>query len=81
MTRAEVLAFTRRHVLAVQSSVSATGRPQAAVVGFVVTDAPEIFFDTDAASRKVVDFDQVPPEVVEFDQAQPAGSPDLEPPG
>jgi general stress protein 26 len=43
----------REHVLAVQSSVSHTGRPQAAVIGFVVTDAFEIFFDTDAGSRKV----------------------------
>ena len=42
----------REHVLAVQSSVSSAGGPQAAVVGFIVSDALEIFFDTDSASRK-----------------------------
>jgi pyridoxine/pyridoxamine 5'-phosphate oxidase len=36
----------------VQASVSPTGAPQAAVVGFAVTDALEIIFDTVATSRK-----------------------------
>jgi general stress protein 26 len=53
LNTAELLSFMREHVLAVQSSVSSTGVPQAAVVGFVVTDALEVFFDTDAQSRKV----------------------------
>jgi general stress protein 26 len=60
MTTAELLRFMREHVLAVQSSVSATGAPQAAVVGFVVTDDFEIFFDTDAGSRKVANLRRNP---------------------
>jgi general stress protein 26 len=43
----------REHPLAVQASVSATGSAQAAVVGIVVTDDFEVFFDTAATSRKV----------------------------
>ncbi len=49
---AEVLAFIRSHSLGVQASVSAEGRPQAAAVGFVVTDAFDLFFDTTEATRK-----------------------------
>jgi len=53
MTRAELLRFMRGHTLAVQSSVSPSGAPQAAVVGFVVTDDFEVFFDTIDTTRKV----------------------------
>jgi hypothetical protein len=53
VTRAAVLEFMRCHSLAVQASVSAAGAPQAAVVGFVVTDDFEIFFDTVDTTRKV----------------------------
>jgi hypothetical protein len=52
MDAKELLAFLRRHRLAVQASVSATGSPQAAVVGFAVTDQFEIVFDTLDSSRK-----------------------------
>jgi len=51
-TRAQVLEFLRGHSLAVQASVSPEQRPQAAVVGFVITDAFELFFDTTGATRK-----------------------------
>lgn len=54
MTREDVLTFMRTHSLGVQASVSATHCPQAAVVGFVVTDAFEIVFDTLITSRKAV---------------------------
>jgi general stress protein 26 len=53
MTRLELLDFMRGHSLAVQSSVSPSGAPQAAVVGFVVTEDLEIVFDTLEATRKV----------------------------
>jgi PPOX class probable F420-dependent enzyme len=53
MTRAELLAFLRRHRLCVVASVSEAGAPQAAVVGFGVSDDLEIVFDTLDASRKV----------------------------
>jgi hypothetical protein len=47
-----LLAFLRRHRLAVQASVSGAMAPQAAVVGYAVTDRFEIVFDTLASSRK-----------------------------
>jgi general stress protein 26 len=52
MTREELLLFLRSHRLGVQSSVSATGAPQAAVVGIAVTDQLEIVFDTLGHTRK-----------------------------
>lgn len=52
MTRDDLVAFLRQHRLAVQASTSVAGAPQAAVVGFAVTDALEIVFDTVDASRK-----------------------------
>lgn len=52
MTRADLIAFIREHKMAVQASVSSSDAPQAAVVGIVVTDELEIFFDTLATSRK-----------------------------
>jgi pyridoxine/pyridoxamine 5'-phosphate oxidase len=52
ITRAELLAFMRAEPYAVQASVSTSGAPQAAVVGIVVTDQFEIFFDTLSTSRK-----------------------------
>jgi len=60
MTRAELLGFLRRHELAVEASVGPAGVPQAAVVGYVVTDALEIFFDTLASSRKAVNLEADP---------------------
>jgi hypothetical protein len=53
MTRAELLTFVRGHSLAVQTSVSASNAPQAAVVGIVVSENFEVFFDTLDTSRKV----------------------------
>jgi general stress protein 26 len=52
MTRAQLLEFLRAHRYAVQASVSPAGRPQAAVVGVIVSDRFEIFFDTLAETRK-----------------------------
>ena len=43
----------RSHSLAVQASVALTGTPQAAVVGFAVTDDFEIIFDSLDVTRKV----------------------------
>ncbi len=52
MSRAEILAFMQRQKLAVQASVTAAGRPQAAVVGVVTSDALQVFFDTLEDTRK-----------------------------
>lgn len=52
MTREALLEFMRSEKYAVQTSVSASGRPQAAVVGIVVSERFEIVFDTLSSSRK-----------------------------
>jgi general stress protein 26 len=54
MTRDELLVFMRSERYAVQASVSALGRPQAAVVGIAVSDAFELVFDTLDSTRKAV---------------------------
>ena len=53
MTREELLLFLGKHRICVQSSVSAGGAPQAAVVGFAVSDRLEIVFDTLVSTRKL----------------------------
>ena len=53
MDRAGLLVFLRRHRLCVQASVSPSGAPQAAVVGYGVSDALELVFDTLDTTRKV----------------------------
>jgi hypothetical protein len=52
VTPRDLLAFLRRHRLAVQASVSAAEAAQAAVVGIAVTDRFEIVFDTLDSTRK-----------------------------
>lgn len=51
-TQATVLEFMRSQSIGVETSVSSSGFPQAAVVGFVVTERFEIFFDTVDSTRK-----------------------------
>ena len=53
MTATELLHFIRGHSLAVQASVSPALAPQAAVVGFAITDRFELIFDTLDTTRKV----------------------------
>src|SRR5262245_5511696 len=52
MKRDDLVRFLRRYKLAVQASVAPNGGPQAAVVGFAVSDALEIVFDTTEDTRK-----------------------------
>ena len=52
MSAAELLKFLRGHRLAVQASVAAGAAPQAAVIGYAVTDRFEMVFDTLDSSRK-----------------------------
>ena len=54
MTRDALLEFMRSEKYATQTSVSPSGRPQAAVVGIVVSDRFEIVFDTLVSSRKTL---------------------------
>jgi hypothetical protein len=52
VTRAELLRLMRAERHAVVASISATDAPQAALVGVVVSDDLEIFFDTLDTTRK-----------------------------
>jgi general stress protein 26 len=52
MDATELLRFLRSHRVAVEASVSPGGGPQAAVVGFAITDRFEIVFDTIDSTRK-----------------------------
>jgi hypothetical protein len=58
MTPRDLLQFLRSQRLAVQTSISASGVPQAAVVGIAVSDRFEIVFDTLASTRKAVNLRQ-----------------------
>lgn len=49
----ELLTFLRAHRLAVEATVTEEGAPQAAVVGYGVSDRLEIVFDTLSATRKL----------------------------
>src|SRR5882757_6864171 len=60
MELAELVSFMRRHRLAIEASVSSQTGPQAAVVGFVVSDAGEVFFDTLSSTRKCQNLRQDP---------------------
>jgi len=51
-TRADLLRFLRRHRLAVVATGGPDGAPQSAVVGFAVSEALEIVFDTLDSTRK-----------------------------
>ena len=52
VTRAELVAFVRRHPIAVEATLSPTGPPQAAAIGVAVSDDLEIVFDALGSSRK-----------------------------
>ena len=52
MTTTRLLDILRSYRLAVQASVSSASGPQAAVVGYAVTDRFELVFDTLATTRK-----------------------------
>ncbi len=56
----DLLVFLRQHRLAVQASVSGATAPQAAVVGFAITDRFEIVFDTLDSTRKVLNLRRNP---------------------
>src|SRR6478735_2860492 len=60
MTRAELVAFLRRYKLCVEATVTPAGAPQAAVVGYAVSDDLEIVFDTLASTRKYENLAQKP---------------------
>lgn len=59
-TRSELLEFIRKHRYAVETTNSASGPPQAALVGFVANDNLEIFFDCFESTRKVANLRRDP---------------------
>ncbi len=60
MSRSQLLSFMQQELYAVQASVSANGAPQAALVGVVVSDQFEVFFDTLGTSRKAANLRHFP---------------------
>jgi pyridoxine/pyridoxamine 5'-phosphate oxidase len=56
----EVLEIIRKKRLAIVSTVHDSGAPEAALVGFAVTESNEIVFDTLASSRKAVNIARRP---------------------
>jgi pyridoxine/pyridoxamine 5'-phosphate oxidase len=52
MKQRDLIDFIRRQPWAVEASISSSGSPQAAVIGIVVSDEAELFFDTLETSRK-----------------------------
>ena len=50
--KADVLAYMRKHRLAVDSTCAADGAPQGALIGIATTDSMELVFDTISSSRK-----------------------------
>src|ERR1700737_4756486 len=58
--RQALLVMMRGHRFAIQTSVSPTASPQAAVVGVIVTDDFELFFDTIDTTRKMQNLRQNP---------------------
>lgn len=72
MTPAGLVTFLRCHRLCVQATVSQAGSPQAAVVGFGVSDDLEIVFDTLGTSRKAKNLRRDPRMalVIGWDQEQ-----------
>jgi hypothetical protein len=51
--RQSLLEFMRAHRLAVVATVGADGKPEAALVGYAVSDELELVFDTTVGSRKL----------------------------
>ena len=53
MDRLALLEFMRAHRLTVVATVGADGKPEAALVGYAVSDELELVFDTTVGSRKL----------------------------
>jgi len=60
MTIEEVFDIARRKRFLVVSTVNETGAPEAALMGFAVTQSNEVVFDTLASSRKAVNLARNP---------------------
>ena len=60
MTLEEVFDIARRKRFFVISTVNESGAPEAALMGFALTEANEIVFDTLASSRKAVNLARNP---------------------
>lgn len=60
MTLEEVFDIARRKRFLVVSTVGESGAPEAALMGFAVTPANEIVFDTMSTSRKAVNMERNP---------------------
>ena len=60
MKKSELLAFLRSHRWAIEATSSLSGQPQAAIIGFAVTEQLELVFDTLSSSRKAANLSTNP---------------------
>jgi len=60
MTLEEVFDIAKRRRFLVVSTVNESGKPEAALMGFALTQSNEIVFDTLASSRKAVNLSRNP---------------------
>jgi hypothetical protein len=60
MSKAALLEFLRLHRYAVEATRAAEGSPEAALIGFVVNDRLELFFDSFDSTRKVANLRRDP---------------------
>lgn len=60
VSKAALLEFLRLHTYAVAASNAAEGPPEAALVGFLVNDGLELFFDSFDSTRKVANLRRDP---------------------
>ena len=70
MTLEEVFDIAKRKRFLIVSSVNESGAPEAALMGFALTQANEIVFDTLASSRKAVNLSRNPAAAREPRRAQ-----------
>ncbi|MEZ5404429.1 MAG: pyridoxamine 5'-phosphate oxidase family protein [Bryobacteraceae bacterium] len=74
MDRSALLQFLRSQRFVVEASVTPSGQPQAAVVGVVVTDQLEVFFDTLGSARKAANLRANPRVAFVFGSTAPGAS-------
>lgn len=72
MDQRDLIRFMKEQPWAVEATVSASGAPQAAVIGVVASEAGELFFDTLESSRKCANLRHDPriAFVIGWDDAQ-----------
>ena len=74
MEQSELLTYLRSHRLGVLGTLSPSGEPQAALVGYAITDNLQILFDTVRTTRKYRNMKAKPQVSFTFGNTAPATS-------